>query len=207
MTFDRGFKAWCERTAVGIRRSLDLEPWDPLDAATLAEHLGIELLTPRDVAGLTAEELDQLLKHDRWGWSAVTVATDSQPIVIYNPLKSAGRRASDIMHELAHVILSHQPGTIILSQDGDMGMRSFDKKQEDEANWLAWCLLLPREALVQALRRRLNKEQIAAAYGVTTVLVQFRIGKTGVQAQFKRLAARRVGRSPSGRSTAHDPRS
>lgn len=186
MNFERGFKAWCERTAAGIRKTLGLGPWEPLAPAALADHLGVELLTPNDIVGLSRSSIDQLLRKDPWGWSAVAVTFDGRaPIVIYNPRRSKGRIASDIMHELAHVILSHRTGTIILSQDGEMGMRSFDKKQEDEANWLAWCLLLPREALIRARRNRMSNDDLAAIYGVTVVLVQFRLAKTGVNRQFR----------------------
>ena len=195
--FERGFKAWCERTATGIRRSLGIKAWQPLDPAVLAKHLGVRLLTPRDVPGLSKADVDQLLQRDPWGWSAVTIETDEAPIVVFNPMKSAGRRASDIMHELGHVILRHQPGTLILSQDGEVGMRTFDQRQEDEANWLAWSLLLPREALVQARLRRLSKQQVADAYGVSAVLVQFRMSKTGVDAQFgSQSAGPRTRKSP-----------
>ena len=105
-------------------------------------------------------------------------------VIIYNPRKSPGRRASDITHELAHFILDHQPATIILSAELDLGMRTFDAKQEDEANWLAWCLLLPREALVQAKLMRRSISDIAECYGVTEKLVTMRMDRTGVSSQF-----------------------
>ena len=111
---------------------------------------------------------------------------------LYNPRKSKGRQASDITHESAHFILDHRPATLILSPDSDVAMRSFDPKQEDEANWLSWCLLLPREALLHAKRRGLSTAQIAGHYGVTETLVSFRMQKTGVLAQLK-AASRRPG--------------
>ena len=106
--------------------------------------------------------------------------------MIYNPLHSRGRRVSDITHELSHFILDHQPAKIILSADLDgMTMRSFNQKQEDEANCLAWTLLLPREGLVRAKRRRLSVEQIAEHYGVTKSLVAYRVNATGVEKQLR----------------------
>ena len=73
----------------------------------------------------------------------MTVAVQGRVVVVYNDRKSNGRQASDITHELAHVILSHDPATVILSESVDLSMRTFDQKQEDEANCLAWALLLP----------------------------------------------------------------
>jgi hypothetical protein len=185
-TLDRGFKAWSERTARSIRQTLGIAPAGVLTVAQLAAHLDVELLTPSDLPGLPAEFLNQLLNVDPWGWSAVTVNSEDGCVVVYNPMKSAGRQASDIMHELAHVLLAHRPGTIILSQDGEMGMRSFDQKQEDEANWLAWALLLPREALMHARRTGLEAHEIAEKYGVTETLVRFRKSMTGVDRQLRR---------------------
>lgn len=184
-TFERGFKAWAERTSVSIRKELSLLPHEPLDPRALASYMDIQLWTPHDVPDVTDDILDQLLKRDPWGWSAVSIVVGDHGIVIYNPRKSAGRRSSDIMHELAHFILDHQPATIILSEDGSLAMRTFDKKQEDEANWLAWALLLPRDALLWARQRRLTAAETAERYGVAQSLVTFRMNMSGVQAQFK----------------------
>ena len=184
--FDRGFKSWAERTSLTLRRELELDPHDSLDPAQLAKYLEVNLWTPKDVPGLPQEVIDQLLHRDPWGWSAVSLLLDGRGLVIYNPRKSKGRQSSDITHELAHFILDHQPGTIILSQDGSIGMRTFDRKQEDEANWLAWCLLPPREGLVAAKRAKLTAAQIAERYGVTEPLVTFRVNMSGVEAQFQR---------------------
>src|ERR1700676_96350 len=191
MSLERGFKAWCERTAAGVRSSMGLQAHEPLDPLDLAAHLGVRLLTPRDIVGLSHDDLSQLLERDPSGWSAVTVTFGGQHTVIYNPANSPGRTASDIAHELAHLLLSHRPATLILSPDGHTVMRRFDDKQEDEASWLAWCLLLPRQALVRSAAQRLTLKQIAESFGVSEKLAAFRFAKTGVQLQFDRLRARR----------------
>jgi IrrE N-terminal-like domain len=186
MTLDRGFKAWAERTATVIRRELQLAPTAPLPAVRLAEHLGVALWTCADVPGITPDILKQLLVTDPWGWSAVTVVVDDKVIVVYNDKKSPGRRASDIAHELAHVILNHDPATVILSESVALSMRTFDQKQEDEANCLAWALLLPRDALYMARVQRLEPGHIAEEYGVTETLVQYRLRITGIDVQLRR---------------------
>jgi Zn-dependent peptidase ImmA (M78 family) len=187
-TFERGFKSWAERTSLAVRRELGLAADAPLPPEDLAAHLDVTLWTPSDVSGLTEEIADQLSSADPWGWSAVSFTVDGHGTIIYNPRKSKGRRASDIAHELAHFILDHQPATIIVSADLEFAMRSFDAKQEDEANWLAWCLLLPREALVWASLRKLSVAQIAEHYGVSETLVNMRINRTGVLAQLKAVS-------------------
>ncbi len=184
---ERGFKAWAERVSINLRRDLGLNSNDPLDPKCLADHLEVGLCTPRDIPGISKEVLTQLLQKDPWGWSAVSQIVKGKPLIIYNPKHRGGRQASDIMHELAHLILDHSPGKLIMSQDGGMVMRSYDRKQEEEANWLAWSLLLPRDALVYSMRSRLSLAEIAERYGVTEKLVTYRLQVTGVTTQFRRF--------------------
>ena len=185
-TLERGFKAWAERTAASIRRDLGLSMTQPLDPTALAKYLGIRLINPEDLVGLDLEVRTQLLETDPSGWSAATLVLGPKTIVIYNPRNSKGRQASDIIHELAHVMLGHEPSQVVFSEDGQMATRTFDQKQEDEANWLGWALLLPRDALIAARRARLATPQIAAQYGVSEKLVGFRLQMTGVDMQMRR---------------------
>ena len=187
---DRGFKSWVERAATGLRREMRLKSHEPLKPSQVAEFLDVRLMTPLDVPGVPREVLDQLLRRDPSGWSAVSLTLNSTSLVIYNPKHSQGRQASDIMHELAHIILDHRPATLILSHDGNTVMRSYDAKQEEEANCLAWGLLLPRDALVNAKRLNHSTAEIADRYGVSQKLVTFRMDTTGVNRQFARVRTR-----------------
>jgi hypothetical protein len=182
-TLERGFKSWCERSALATRTELSIEPHAPLAARKLAEHLGVSLLTPKDIPGLPNDILHQLTLKDPQGWSAVSFAVDTEITVIYNDRNSAGRQSSDIMHELSHIILDHDPSQVILSVDGQIGMRSFDAKQEDEANWLGWTLLLPRPALMHCIHLGRSAAQIAVDYNVSEQLVKYRTGVTGADRQ------------------------
>ena len=187
---ERGFKTWAEQLAISIRRDLGIEPHVPLAAARLAEHLGVRVWTPNDVPGITKGVLDQLLSHDPDGWSAVSCSTNGRALIIYNPRHSQGRQNSDLAHELAHILLEHEPNRIVLSHDGAMVMRSFDPKQEEEANWLGWCILLPRPALVRALSTRKSVSDIAQEWTVSQQLVEYRIRMTGVRTQLSRRRKR-----------------
>jgi Zn-dependent peptidase ImmA (M78 family) len=182
-TLERGFKSWCERSALATRTELSIEAHAPLAARKLAEHLGVSLLTPKNIPGLPTDILCQLTEKDPQGWSAVSFAVDAAVTVIYNDGNSSGRQSSDIMHELSHVILDHDPTQVILSMDGQIGMRSFDAKQEDEANWLGWTLLLPRPALMHCIHSGRSAAQIAIDYDVSEQLVKYRVGITGVSRQ------------------------
>lgn len=184
-TLQRGYKSWTERTATSLRGDLGLGPHDALPPAALACYLEVLLWTPGDVPDLPTGVLDQLLQKDPWGWSAISVLQGNTPVIIYNPRHSRGRQSSDIVHELAHLILGHEPAKIIMSHDGSFVMRSYDQKDEDEANWLAWSLLLPRDGILTCKRHGLEVLEIAERFGVTESLVSFRIQMTGVEAQLK----------------------
>jgi Zn-dependent peptidase ImmA (M78 family) len=58
------------------------------------------------------------------------------------------------MHELAHIILGHRPAKLFLSTSG-IPLRTHDKDQEDEAEWSAGCLLLPRPILLFIARGKM----------------------------------------------------
>ena len=189
---DRGFKSWAERTALSLRRELLLSPESKLDSRQLAAYLDVVVWTPHDVPGMTREILAQLLGQDPWGWSAVACAVGEVTTVIFNPKHPPGRQASDITHELAHIILGHGAGTLIMSHDGSMVMRSYERKHEEEADWLSRCLLLPRDGLMWARRERLTPKGIAAHFGVTEALAVYRLRVTGVDAQMKAAAHRRA---------------
>lgn len=185
--FERGFKTWCEKFATDKRRELGFAPSAPLDARALAENLGVKVWTPAEVPGLTPEAMDVLLRNDGMTpscWSAVTVVVGAKVLVILNSSHSPARQASDLTHELAHRIRGHQAQELDVSETGLMMLKSYEKAQEDEADWLSGCLLLPREALTLIKRGGRDEHDAAAAYGVSIKMLRYRMAMTGVQRQF-----------------------
>lgn len=193
--FQRGFKTWCETAAVQQRRVLGLKPIDPLDPRVLARHLGIVVWSPRDIPGITSDTLRTLLHDDPDSWSAVTLRVGTQHLILLNSAHSGGRPASDLAHELSHLLLGHVPARVDVTQDGLLMLNTFDRDQEEEAAWLAGCLLLPRQALMFIRRQRLNLRDAAARYGVSQDMLTYRLRITGVDTQFSRA---RRGRNQAG---------
>jgi Zn-dependent peptidase ImmA (M78 family) len=72
-----------------------------------------------------------------------------------------------------------------------MILSTYDKNNEDEANWLAGALLLPREALVHARKHGLTNEAVATHFGCSVQLLTFRINATGVDVQLRRAKTTR----------------
>lgn len=190
MPFARGFRTRCENIAEQVRRDIGLIATAPLSIEQLASTIGVQLLTPGDVRGMPQESLDVLLRHKSDSWSAVTVSCGSVDVVVYNPTSSSARTASDVAHEIAHLLLAHEPSTLSFVQDGTWTIRSYNQGQEDEAAWLGGCLLLPRVALIDLLSHRASDADACARFGVSQALLQYRRNITGVARQQALRAAR-----------------
>jgi hypothetical protein len=172
--YARGFKSWCERVALQQRAELRLKPSHPLDPLALAQHLKIAVWTADQVPGLDAPCLEVLTEKDPESWSAITICTGTKDLIIVNPAHNDGRRASDITHEIAHILIGHDPARVDVTEDGLLILSSYSKEQEEEAKWLSGCLLLPREALLLIRRRRMDALSAASAYGVSGPMLTFR---------------------------------
>lgn len=185
--FERGYKTWCETFAINERRNLGLAVDAPLDTRALARKLGLRVMTPNEIPGLGDEAIRVLLRNDGRTpscWSAVTLVVGAKVWVILNSSHSPARQASDLTHELAHRIRGHEAIEVSVTAEGLMLLSSYDKQQEEEADWLASCLLLPREALIAIRRRGLDSVEAAAQYGVSVKMLAYRMAMTGVNRQF-----------------------
>ncbi len=185
--FRRGFKTWCENVAIQQHRELGLRSFDPLDPWQLAEHLEVQVWTPEQIPGLDPNYLRRLVKEDPDSWSAVTIHMDSKNLIILNSGHRGGRPASNLAHELSHIILDHKPGRVDITEDGFLMLHTCNKDQEDEANWLTGCLLLPRDAVMLIRRQNIDLHSAARRYGVSLDMLRYRLNVTGVNFQISRL--------------------
>jgi hypothetical protein len=187
--FKRGFKTACERVTLEKRAQLGVRPTDPIDPWALAARLGMRVLTPHDVPGVSAMCLRTLLEDDPNSWSAITLRLGAHgDIIILNTAHSRPRQASDLVHELAHVLLGHNPTRVDVAADQQLLLRTHDPQQEDEAAWLAGCLLLPRPALLLIARDGGASAEVARRYGVSVEMLTYRLRVTGVEVQARRGA-------------------
>jgi Zn-dependent peptidase ImmA (M78 family) len=95
-------------------------------------------------------------------------------------------KGSDVSHELSHGLLLHEPRSVIVN-----GCRDYAKSEEDEATWLAGCLLVPRDAAVVVAMSGAALDDAAAALGVSTQMVSYRVHSTGAKRQAGAVRARR----------------
>jgi Zn-dependent peptidase ImmA (M78 family) len=162
-------------------------PHEGVDAVELAKHVGADVRSAEELTTRTKlEELDAL---QPGAFSACTFKVRGQYVIVYSPLCSPGRTQSDVAHEVAHLLLEHELKTV--QNLGGLSFFTCDSVEEQEANWLAGCLLLPRPLLLAAARRGWPAPTIAAEFNVSEQMAAFRLRATGVQRQL--AATRRRG--------------
>lgn len=72
----------------------------------------------------------------------------SNTIIRHNHLHASTRQQSNLMHELAHIICEHEQPEAHKDIALPSFMRAFDKKQEEETNYLGSALQITREGLI-----------------------------------------------------------
>lgn len=175
-----------EQLANDLRNELGLQAKTPLYARMLARHMGISVLTPNEIQGLAQDDLDQLFGEGASNWSALTLVIPQRTFIIHNSSHSFGRQESNIMHELSHLICNHQPSEVIQLDGFAFPIRTCNKDEEDEADWVCGCLKLPRDGLLWAVRASMTHEAIANHFASSLELVRYRVRITGVDKQVQR---------------------
>jgi Zn-dependent peptidase ImmA (M78 family) len=183
--YKRGFKSWCENTSAALRKELSLGAADAMDPRRLADHLGLVVWKLEEIPGIPVECIS-VLRADSDSWSAATVCLETRRAVILNSGRSTGRMNSDFMHELSHLILAHTGARMDVSTDGILLLSTYDRAQEEEANWLSGVLLLPRDALFSIRKRRLSDDEACEFYGCSQEMLTFRFRVTAVDLQLTR---------------------
>jgi Zn-dependent peptidase ImmA (M78 family) len=186
----RGFKSEAERLADRTRGQLGLQPHVQMPIRDLAKHLNIEIHSADALVGSAA--LEELHRLQPGAFSAATFhLPDGRTVIVYNPLNEASRTNSDIAHEIAHILLNHEVRE--LQKVGGHTFLTCSPEQEEEANWLAGCLLLPRALLLREAYAGTDPEAIARKQGVSIPMARFRLNASGVLLQAQRARSRRTG--------------
>jgi uncharacterized protein DUF955 len=192
MAMRRGFAAEAERLAASVRAELGLEVHDRLDPCRLADEYGIPIAPITDLVAEGAEpaSVHQLTVIDPGCFSAGTVLVGASRLITFNPVHAPGRLANSVTHELAHLLLEHEPGPAT----GPGGCRVWDQTKEAEADLLAATLLVPRDAALACARAGLPHVIGAVRFGVSAQLMRWRTDHSGAARQAL-AAARQRGRT------------
>lgn len=171
------FRQRCEAIATEQRSLLGVRAFEPLTAETLGVKLGATLFTPDRVPNLEPDQVALLLASD--GWSAGIIRHNLLWIV-YNPRHAPTRHESNLMHEIAHLLLNHRP----VGFDPVTGLPKRKQSNEDEATFLGGCLQIPKRGLLWATQRKMLLPQIATHFGASEAMVRFRSNVTNVPVKY-----------------------
>jgi Zn-dependent peptidase ImmA (M78 family) len=182
----RGFKTQAEAIAMELRGEMGLSAHDRIDCTALASHLAIQVVpvTALIGAGATAADVNCMVSDDM-GFSAMTVYRGTKCKIFYNPFHAETRTANSVAHEVSHVVLEHEPGPVLTAK----GTRDWNQAQEDEADWLAGAILVPRQGALRWLAHGGSMTGGAAHFGVSAQVFGWRANHTGVVTQLRRRAA------------------
>ena len=185
MALRRGFKTWANKVATETRGELSLGPYERLDPHQLGTFLDIPII---DLSSLEQEapEVKHLLTVETSVFSAVTVFDASKRAIAHNDAHAQVRQNSNISHELSHGLLSHPPTPAM----DDTGCRIWNQDLEDEAAWLAGCLLLTEDAALAVARGRWTIAEAAAWFAISEQMVRYRMNATGAPTRVQRARAR-----------------
>lgn len=183
----RGFKAEAERLADDLRRQVECKDSQAIPLHLVATHLNVEVIAADEVVDRSQlEELDDL-QRDAFSAGTFKLASGKR-VIVYNPLHDHGRTNSNIAHELAHLLLEHTVRNI--ETVGNWKFLTCDSEQEQEADWLAGCILLPRPLLYAAAKKGMGPAEIAAQYETSEPMARFRLNASGVLVQLGRARRR-----------------
>ena len=163
-----------------IRQFAGVKPDEPLDPYRLAKHVKLLVVDLDRIQGLSEESRKQLTMIDPRSWSGGTTKPlpNGWRLVVLNPMHGRERNAATLMEEICHVILGHSLGRVNVESENGVGFRDYNAKDEEAAYAVGAAALLPYYALHQAVHNGMSAEQIAARFGVSKDLVEYRIKVT-----------------------------
>jgi hypothetical protein len=183
----RGFKAKAERLAVAVRGEIGQDARERLDIPRLRDHLSVQLTQLGDLVERCPDAVNHLHGAGLADFSAALIIGTSGRLIVINERHSPARLANSVAHELSHVLLDHEatPGFDLL------GNRDWRQDDEEEADWLAGCLLAPRSGLIAVLGPLGHDlARGAAHYGISLELMRQRWHQTGAAVQVARRQRR-----------------
>jgi Zn-dependent peptidase ImmA (M78 family) len=181
----RGFKIKAKKESLEIRKEIGADYNEPLDCFKLVESLEIPAYPVEKMGefGLSTELINTICYAEgKQQFSATTISVPLGHLIFYNQTHTFERTNSSLAHEASHIILGHEFSSIL---DMKMVSREFDKEKEDEANWMAGCLLLPEDGLIWALKKNMSIGSIADHYNISKQMTQWRYNSTGMQQRMK----------------------
>jgi hypothetical protein len=184
------FMQHIEHNAALIRQKADIPLEAKLDPFALVKQFGVLLVTLDALNGFSAEDREKIenIPVKKWSGGGMPLP-QGDFLVILHPLQTPERAAVTMMEEIAHAHYRHKPNRFYC--DDGVFRREFDPKIEQEAYWTAAATLLPSKVIGLCVMRGLSSEEIAAEFGVSKELVEFRIKTRRLWKDYQKQQAKR----------------
>lgn len=167
-----------EKVAEKFRADLGVADEAPLDSLRIQVD-GVRVV-PLGRANLDTRIVNRL-RREAEEWSAMSVPLDPKNerwAVLLNDNHSVERQRVTILEEFWHILLGHKLTKI--ARVAESYGRTYDKAEEHDAYYLAAAVLLPKSAIAKAVGKKRSSEKIAAAFGTSPELVDYRIKRLGL---------------------------
>jgi IrrE N-terminal-like domain len=161
-----------EEVATTQRNQIGYKAFEQLPARVLAQHFQATILTPETIPDAEPEQVKRLCNSDNW---SAGIIWENPLIIVHNSRHAPTRQESNLMHELAHVILKHK----MVNYDSKTRLPLCRQQDEDEAVYLGGCLQIPRRGLLWAVQKKMTIAQIALHFNASEEMVKFRTNVTG----------------------------
>lgn len=170
----------CEQIARETRAELGLGAGERVEPGALARLLGIEVVGIAEFESCCPREVAQLTEDDPTALSAVTFFRGTKCMVIVNPNHPHHPEDDSILHELAHVLLEHEPKRLF----DTCGVRIWHDCDEAQADYLACALAVPAAELVRMLDvLRGDEVALAAHFDADLAIVAERVRRLGARGE------------------------
>ncbi len=181
----REFLRRIEENGLALRQKAGIGPEERLYPRRLATEFKLHFMELNDMEALAPADRAHIESSDarKWSGSGLPLPNDEW-LIILHPCQTPERATVTTMEEIAHVHYRHKPCRLVTDAAG-VTHREYDPEIEDEAYWTASAALLPSKALARRVYKGVTTQAIAAEFGVSTQLVEFRIKTLGLWSDHK----------------------
>lgn len=183
----RGFVSEANRWALDLREELQLRSADPMCPWQLTTHLSVPVYPLKDLPPCPEREL-LYGKSKGLGFSAAACFDGFSAFILHNDIHDPKRQASDLAHELGHILLRHPPANPFHPD----GIREFSDEHELEAERLGPTLLVSDAAAIDACRlladKRFTLQALSDHWGITEEVIRMRINLSGAKRRLQYAA-------------------
>ena len=169
-----------EEMASDLREELGLSHNAPLDALSVRIS-GVDVYSVSELDQIGVECRRFLFGSAAHEWSAMSVPRDlgeDRWAILRNDSHSVERQKVTYLEECWHILLGHKLTRI--ARVGDAYGRTYDSAEEHDAFYLTAASMLPEGAVRDAVKDQKSAEEIAAEFGTSPELAEYRIKRLGL---------------------------